>query len=276
MDIAGFLGGTDWLNEYVIPWGGNLLSALLVLIVGRMVSRGITRAVGRVMGKAGVEATLAKFLDNVLYAALLAVVVIAALDRVGVDTASALAVFATAGLAVGLALKDTLSDFAAGVMLILFKPFKVGDAIEAAGVVGKVEAIQMATTVLLTPDNRQVTVPNSALKGGMIINYTAMPTRRIDLVFGIGYGDDFELAKRLIANVLEDDPRVLEDPAPFVKVMELADSSVNIAVRPWVNAGDFWDTRCDLHEKIKAAFDANGVSIPFPQRDVHLYNAAPG
>ncbi|MBI5136880.1 MAG: mechanosensitive ion channel [Nitrospirae bacterium] len=273
MDL-GFLTGTDWLHAYIIPWGGNVLGAALVLLAGRILARMACRAVGRVAARAGVEPTLARFLDNVLKVALLAVVIVAALDQLGVQTASALAVFATAGLAVGLALKDSLSDLASGVMLILLKPFKVGDTIEGAGVLGKVEAIQMADTVLLTPDNRRVTVPNSALKGGIIVNFTAMPTRRIDMVFGIGYGDDVELARRLITEVLEGDPRVLAEPAPFVKVMELGESSVNIAVRPWVPSEHFWDVHCDLHEKIKAAFDAGGVSIPFPQRDVHLRGGA--
>ena len=272
MDFMTTLTQTDWLGDYIIPWGGNLLSALVVFIIGRWVARMVARGINRVMTKAGVEATLAKFLDNVLYAALFAVVVIASLDRLGVDTASALAVFATAGLAVGLALKDSLSDFASGVMLILLKPFKAGDFIDAGGTTGTVEAIQMASTVLITPDNRQVTVPNSSLLGGTITNFSARDTRRIDMVFGIGYDDDIDLAKRLLAEQLTADDRVLADPEPFIGVVELADSSVNIAARPWVNRADYWATKCDLTERMKKVFDANGISIPYPQQDVHMHS----
>jgi small conductance mechanosensitive channel len=274
-NAAGFLSGGDYLNEYVIPWGINIVMALAILVIGRWIAKAITRGVRRLLDKAGVDPILTRFLGNITNTALLAVVVIAALNRLGIDTTSVLAVFAAAGLAIGLALKDSLSNFSAGVMLIFFKPFKLGDFIEAGGTAGVVEEIGIFNTVLKTPDNREVIVPNAHIYGGVITNVTARDTRRIDLVFGIGYSDAIPLAKETIQAVLSADERILADPAPFVAVVELADSSVNLAVRPWVKTSDYWATRCDLTERIKEAFDAKGISIPFPQRDVHLFEAAP-
>jgi small conductance mechanosensitive channel len=274
-NATGFLSQTDYLNEYVIPWGINIVMALAILVIGRWIARAITRGVRRLLDRAGVDPILTRFLGNITNAALLAVVVIAALNRLGIDTTSVLAVFAAAGLAVGLALKDSLSNFSAGVMLIFFKPFKLGDFIEAAGTAGVVEEIGIFNTMLKTPDNREVIVPNAAIYGGIITNVTARDTRRIDLVFGIGYADAIPKAKEAITGVLSADARILADPAPFIGVVELADSSVNLAVRPWVKTTDYWQTRCDLTERVKEAFDAKGISIPFPQRDVHLFEAAP-
>jgi small conductance mechanosensitive channel len=274
-NAADLLSRTDYLNDYVIPWGINIVMALAILVIGRWIARGITRGVRRLLEKAGMDAILTRFLGSITNAALLAVVAIAALNQLGVDTTSVLAVFAAAGLAVGLALKDSLSNFSAGVMLIFYKPFKLGDFIEAAGTTGVVEEIGIFNTVLKTPDNREVTVPNAQIYGGIITNVTARDTRRVDLVFGIGYEDKIPEAKAAIQKVLEADVRILAEPAPFVAVVELADSSVNIAVRPWVKTSDWWQTRCDLTERVKEAFDARGISIPFPQRDVHLYEAAP-
>ena len=274
-NATGFLSQTDYLNEYVIPWGINIVMALAILVIGRWIARAITRGVRRLLDRSGVDPILTRFLGNITNAALLAVVVIAALNRLGIDTTSVLAVFAAAGLAVGLALKDSLSNFSAGVMLIFFKPFKLGDFIEAAGTAGVVEEIGIFNTMLKTPDNREVIVPNAAIYGGIITNVTARDTRRIDLVFGIGYSDAIPLAKEAIHAVLSADERILAEPAPFVAVVELADSSVNLAVRPWVKTTDYWQTRCDLTERVKEAFDAKGISIPFPQRDVHLFEAAP-
>jgi len=276
MDTAtNLLTRTDYLDTYVIPWGINLALALAILVIGRWVAQGLTRAVRRLMDRAGVEPILTRFAGNIAYAALIAVVIIAALNRLGIDTTSVLAVFAAAGLAIGLALKDSLSNFSAGAMLVFFKPFRVGDFIEAAGTAGVVEEIGIFNTVLKTPDNREVTIPNAHIYGGIITNVTARDTRRIDLVFGIGYSDAIPLAKETIHEVLSADTRILADPAPFVGVVELADSSVNLAVRPWVATSDYWATRCDLTERVKEAFDAKGISIPFPQRDVHLFEAAP-
>jgi small conductance mechanosensitive channel len=264
----------DYMNLYVIPWAINIISALVVFIIGRSIAKLLVKAMSKVMQRAKVDETLISFLGNVLYVALLIVVIIAALDRLGVNTTSVLAVFATAGLAVGLALKDSLSNFAAGVMLIIFKPFKVGDFVEAGGTAGTVEEIRIFNTVMRTPDNREITVPNGQIYGGTIVNVTARDTRRIDLLFGIGYEDDYRKARDLVWEVINTDERILKDPEPVIMFMELADSSVNFAVRPWVKTSDYWTVRADILEKVKLAFDNNNISIPFPQRDVHLYQVS--
>jgi small conductance mechanosensitive channel len=264
----------DYLNLYIIPWGINLFMALVVFIIGRWLAKGISRMVKRLMRKAEVDEILTSFIGNIAYFALLIVVIIAALDRLGVNTTSVLAVFATAGLAVGLALKDSLSNFAAGVMLVLFKPFKSGDFIEAAGNMGVVEKLRIFSTVMRTGDNREITIPNSQIYVSTIVNYSARDTRRIDMTFGIGYEDDIKKAKALIDEAIKEDQRILADPAPAILLMELADSSVNFAVRPWVNASDYWDVRSDLLERVKHKFDHNGISIPYPQTDVHLFTAS--
>ncbi len=262
---------TDYLNLYIIPWAINLTLALVIFVIGRWIARAVTRALGRLMKRAGLDESLVDFLGNLIYAALLVVVIIAALDRLGVDTTSVLAIFATAGLAIGLALKDSLSNLAAGVMLVLFKPFKLGDFVEAGGVSGVVESIRIFSTLLKTPDNREIIVPNGQIYGGTIVNYSARDTRRIDLVFGIGYDDDIRQAKALIEQIMAADERILDDPAPAVMVAELADSSVNLAVRPWVRSEHYWAVRADLLERVKLAFDEAGISIPYPQTDVHLH-----
>lgn len=276
MEQLNQLASIDWnalLQAYVIPWTIRVIVALAIFIIGRWVAKWIVNTSQRVMEKTGMDQMLANFLRNILYVLLLAVVVIAALDHLGVQTTSLLAVLGAAGLAVGLALQGSLSNFAAGVMIIVFRPFKVGDFIEAAGTAGVVEEVRIFNTVLRTPDNREIIVPNGQIYDGTIVNVSARDTRRIDLVFGIGYEDDLRKAKQLIEAELGKDERILADPAPAVAVGELADSSVNINVRPWVKSGDYWAVRSDLLENIKAAFDANGISIPFPQRDVHLYEA---
>ena len=262
----------DYLNTYIIPWAINIGMALIIFIFGRWIARAVTNAVGRLMKKAGLDESLVDFLGNLIYAALLVVVIIAALDKLGVDTTSVMAIFATAGLAVGLALKDSLGNLAAGVMLVLFKPFKLGDFIEAGGVTGVVESIRIFSTLLKTPDNREITVPNGQIYGGTIVNYSARDTRRIDMVFGIGYDDDIRLAKQLIEEIMAADARILKDPAATVAVAELADSSVNFNVRPWVKSEDYWDVRSDLLENVKLTFDERGISIPYPQTDVHLFS----
>lgn len=262
---------TDYLNLYLVPWGINLALALVIFIVGRWIAKGICNLVRRLMNKAKMDEILTSFISNILYTALLVIVIIAALDKLGVNTSSILALFAAAGLAVGLALKDSLSSFAAGVMLVLFKPFRSGDLIEAAGITGIVEQLRIFSTVLATLDNREITIPNSQIYGGTIINYSARNTRRIDMVFGISYEDNIKKAKALIEETINEDQRILRNPEPTIMLMELADSSVNLAVRPWVNPNDYWAVRSDLMEKVKEKFDANGISIPFPQRDVHLF-----
>jgi small conductance mechanosensitive channel len=205
------------------------------------------------------------------YIGLLAFIVIAALGQLGIQTTSFIAILGAAGLAVGLALQGSLSNFAAGFLLIIFRPFKVGDLIEAAGVFGVVEAIQIFTTQLKTADNKTVIVPNAKLTDDNIVNWTVKGTRRVDMVFGIGYEDDIDKARSLMAEIIAQDSRILKTPEPQISVSELADSSVNFVVRPWVKVEDYWGVHFDLNEKIKKAFDANGVSIPFPQRDVHVY-----
>ncbi len=265
--------GTDWLNLYIIPWGTKILFALIIFIIGRWITKRLVSLAGKAMQKAKLDDMLINFLSNILSMALLVVVVLAALEQLGVNTTSALAVFGAAGLAIGLALQGSLSNFAAGTMLIFFRPFKTGDFVEAAGISGIVENINIFSTLLRTADNREILVPNGQIYDGVIINYSARDTRRIDLVMGIGYEDDIRKAKALMEEVINADERILKDPAATVMLLELADSSVNFAVRPWVKTEDYWSVRADLMESIKNVFDQNGISIPFPQRDVHMFNA---
>ena len=261
------------LNTYVIPWGTKIVMALLVFIIGRLIAKLLTSAMQQVMTKGKVDKMLVTFLGNIVYTALLAVVVLAALEKLGVNTTSAMAILGAAGLAVGLALKDSLSSFAAGVMLIIFRPFRLGDLVEAGGQTGVVEEIRIFHSVLKTGDNREITMPNAQIYSGTIINYSARENRRIDMVIGIGYGDDIKRARDLIHQVLAADPTVLKDPAPTVMLLELGASSVDFAVRPWVRTADYWTTRAALLEAIKNAFDQGGISIPYPQRDIHLFQA---
>jgi len=262
------------ISEYLVPWGINIVLALVIFIVGKWLAKVIVKSVKRVMIKAKVEDVLVNFLGSLLSAVLMVVVIIAALDQLGVDTNSVLAVFAAAGLAVGLALKDSLSNFAAGVMIVIFKPFKNGDFIDAAGVVGTVDMMGIFNTILRTGDNREITVPNSQIYGGVITNFSARETRRIDLVIGIGYDDDIKAATSLLEKIVNNDTRILKDPAPVIMVSELGASSVDLAVRPWVNSADYWTVRSDTLETIKTEFDKAGISIPYPQTDVHLFKEA--
>lgn len=227
--------------------------------------------VRRLLKRAGADATLVSFLANLSYLLLLTFVVIAALDELGVSTTSFAAVVAAGGLAIGLALQNSLGNFASGFLIIVLQPFKSGDFIEAAGISGTAEAIKVFATVLRTSDNKTIIVPNSAILAGNVINYSARERRRIDLVFAIGYQDDLRRAKDLLTEIVTSDSRVLAEPEPLIKVLELADSSINFAVRPWVATSDYWDTRCDLLEKVKLEFDAHCISIPFPQQDVHVH-----
>ena len=226
------------------------------------------------MHKANVEATLIGFATNLTFTLLMTLVVISAVQKLGVPTTSFVAVVGAAGLAIGFALQGSLANFAAGVMVIIFRPFKAGDFVEAGGVSGTVEEVQIFATVLKTPDNKRVILPNSAITCGTITNYSTNDTRRVDLVFGIGYGDDIKKAKTVLEDILAQDARVLKDPAPTVAVSELADSSVNIVVRPWVKTPDYWSVHCDVTEAVKQRFDEERLSIPFPQRDIHLHQVA--
>ena len=261
----------DKIYQLLTVYGLKVLAALAIFIIGRWVAKGVRKLVERIMTKGKVDPTLITFTSNMAYIGLLAFIVIAALGQLGIQTTSFIAILGAAGLAVGLALQGSLSNFAAGFLLIIFRPFKVGDLIEAAGVFGVVEAIQIFTTQLKTADNKTVIVPNAKLTDDNIVNWTVKGTRRVDMVFGIGYDDDIDKARSLMADIIAEDSRILKTPAPQISVSELADSSVNFVVRPWVKVEDYWGVHFDLTEKIKKAFDANGVSIPFPQRDVHVY-----
>ncbi len=252
-------------------FGIRLIAAIAVLVIGWWVAKMLTRGAARLMQRGNVDPMLERFLSRLCYAALMTAVVLAAISQLGIETASLLAVVGAAGLAIGLALQGSLSNFAAGVLIILFRPYRVGHYIEAAGTAGTVEDVQIFTTVLNTPDNKRIIIPNSAVMNGTITNYTVNDKRRIDLVFGVSYSDDIDRVRGLLDELIAADARILPEPAPLVRVVQLADSSVNFAVRPWVKTDDYWAVYFDLTEGVKKRFDAERVSIPFPQRDIHLY-----
>ncbi len=262
--------------DTLVLWGTTysvkIIGAVLVFLIGKWIAGKVTGLATRLLRKNNIEETLTKFIDNMLYTTLMVVVIIAAAGQLGINTTSFLTIVGAAGLAIGLALKDSLSNFASGVMLILFRPYRVGDVVEAGGASGTVSEIALFNTTLNTPDNKRVIIPNSNITGNVITNVTANSTRRVDLVIGIGYDDDIKKAKDILEHILKEEPRVLETPASTVAVSELADSSVNFVVRPWVNTADYWKVYFDLTEKIKTTFDAQGISIPYPQTDVHLYS----
>ena len=257
--------------ELLTVYGIKVIAAIAIFIVGRWVAKAIANFIRKLMTKSNTDETLVKFVGSLSYIALLAFVVIAALNQLGIQTTSFIAILGAAGLAIGLALQGSLGNFAAGVLMIIFKPFKVGDFIEGAGVAGTVEEIQIFTTQLKTPDNKTVIVPNAKMTGDNITNYTMKGTRRVDFVFGIGYEDDIDKARNVISEIIAGDSRVLKDPAPMVAVSELADSSVNFVARAWTSADDYWGFYFDTTEKVKKQFDAGGISIPYPQRDIHVY-----
>ena len=261
-------------ETYAIPWGIRFAAAIVIFVVGRIVVALLMSFFRKVAQRGKMDSMLQDFLGAILKSLLMLVVIIAALKQLGVDTTSLVALIGAAGLAIGLALQDSLKNFASGVLLILFRPFRTGDFIEAGGTDGLVENINIFSTTLRTGDNREIIVPNGAIYSGNIINNSRRDTRRIDMVFGIGYDDDIKKAKDIMLEQMASDERVLEDPAPLVAVSELADSSVNFVVRPWVATADYWKVRFDLTEKIKLAFDQAGISIPYPQMDVHV--AQPG
>lgn len=265
---------SDKLLEWAAQYGTKIIGAIAILIIGRLLIGVIVRIVRRLMQRAKSEETLTKFVTSLTKIVLMVFIVLAALGTLGVETTSFVAIIGAAGLAIGFALQGSLANFAAGVMLIIFRPFKVGDYVEAGGTAGSIEAVGIFHTTFNTPDNKEVIVPNSSITGGNITNYSAKETRRVDLVFGIGYGDDIKLAKETLEEIVNADPRVLKDPAPTIAVSELADSSVNFVVRPWVKTADYWAVLFDLTEKVKLTFDAKGISIPFPQQDVHMHQVA--
>ncbi|MFH1370697.1 MAG: mechanosensitive ion channel domain-containing protein [Planctomycetota bacterium] len=276
VDMAAVRSTFDSVKEFLatkgVDYGLKILAAMVIFLVGKWLAGVLTNLIGRAMTKAKIELTLVSFVKNVCYVGLIVFVAIAAMSALGIQTAQFIAVIGAAGLAIGLALQGSLANFASGVLLIMFKPFKVGDFVELAGTKGTVQAIHIFNTVLDTPDNIRVTIPNAQVTGGSILNYTINGSRRVDLVFGVSYGDDINKAKKVIESVLAGDSRILKEPAPTVAVLALADSSVNFVCRPWVKPTDYWDVYFDTTAKVKLALESNGLTIPFPQRDVHMKN----
>jgi small conductance mechanosensitive channel len=260
------------LGDLATTYGIKFLTAILVLVLGLLITRWLSRGVVRMLRKANVNESLIPFLRTLISATLKVLVIISVLGMVGIQMTSFIAVLGAAGLAVGLALQGTLQNFAGGVIILLMKPYKVGDVIETQGYLGVVKEIQIFTTILTTADNKTIIIPNSPIATGSLVNFTTQGTRRVDFTFGIGYGDDIDKARNIILKIIDGDNRVLKEPAPLVKVSELGDSSVNLTARVWVESANYWDVFFDTTENVKKSFDREGVSIPFPQRDVHLYN----
>jgi len=268
--LADLQNPEQWI-PLVAPVAIQAFYALAIFLIGRWIAGIISGLAEKAMLKAKLDATLASFLSKVVFVAILVFVMIAALNQLGINTTSAAAIVGAAGLAIGLSLKDQISAFAAGVMLIMFRPFKPGDFVEVAGESGVVEDINITHTQLRTGDNKQMIIPNNDVWGSTITNYNAKPTRRIDLIIGVSYDADLKQSRSVIEGVMSREGRVLEEPAPVIAVHELADSSVNFVVRPWVNTADYWAVRWALTEEIKIALDAADIGMPYPQRDVHIY-----
>ena len=272
--------GFDWAEVWTmvqttgVDFGINVVTAILIFFVGKWVVNLIVGGLMKAMEKGELDITLRRFIGNLAGMLLMVFVIIAAINQLGVQTASLIALLGAAGLAVGLALQGSLSNFAAGVLIVLFRPYKVGDWIEGGGISGAVEEVQILTTVLKTGDNKRVIVPNSQIMGTTITNYSANETRRVDLVVGVSYSDDLDKVRKELQDLVDADERILKDPAVTIAVSELADSSVNFVLRPWVKTADYWAVYFDLTERVKKRFDEVGISIPFPQRDVHIHNAA--
>jgi len=266
MDISQYI---DMAITYISQYSLKIVSAILIFIIGKWVVKKLTVGAKKLMEKANIDKTLVEFAESLIYFALLLMVVLASLNTLGVNTTSFVAVFGAAGLAIGLALQGSLANIGAAVLIIIFRPFKVGDFVEAGGAVGTVDDINLFSTVISPIDNRTIIVPNSAIVGGNITNYSNKETRRVDHTFGIGYGDDLKLAKEVLLEILNSDERILKDPEPFVAVSELADSSVNFVTRAWVKSDDYWGVYFDLLERVKLTFDEKGISIPYPQMDIH-------
>lgn len=251
----------------------NIAVAIVIFVVGKYIAKKLTNMFANLMSKKeNADKTLIKFLENIIYYILLVIVILTSLKQLGIDTTSFLAILGAAGLAIGLALKDSLSNFASGVMIILFKPFRVGDFVEAGGTSGSIDEVGIFNTIFKTPDNQKIIVPNGQITSGTIKNVNAHDTRRVDLLVGIGYDDDIKKAKQVLNSIVEADERVLKDKGITVAVSELADSSVNFVVRAWVNTPDYWNVKFDLTEQVKLTFDKEGISIPYPQTDMHVYN----
>ena len=254
-----------------LEFGVKILVAIAIFYVGRLVARTLTKTLHKLMQKQEVDKILETFICNLVYWLVMLFVIIAAINHVGIETTSLIAVMGAAGLAVGLALQGSLSNFAAGVLIVIFRPYRVGDYVEAAGVAGTIMQVQILTTMMKTPDNKEIIVPNSQIMGSIITNYSANETRRVDMTVGVSYSDDLDKVRKTIRELVDADERVLKEPECLIAVSELADSSVNFTVRPWTKTADYWPVRFDLTEAIKKRFDKEGISIPFPQQDVHLY-----
>jgi small conductance mechanosensitive channel len=262
------------LMDLLLVWGLRIAAALLVFFIGRIITNWIVRFTRRHMERRKLDALIVNFISNILNWALLLLVITIALSQLGVDTTAMIALLGAAGIAIGLSLQDSMKNFASGVLLIMFRPFATGHFVEAAGTSGVVERITLFTSTLLTLDNREVIVPNSAIYTSNITNYSARAQRRIDLVFGVSYADDLRRARELLQQIVAAEPRILADPPPVIVVGELADSSVNFFVQPWVNNADYAPVKFALTEQVKLAFDAHGITIPYPQMDVHVQNPA--
>ncbi len=267
MDISKY---TDMAIVYASEYGLKIISAILIFMIGKWAVNKLTALVKKLMLNANVDKTLVEFSESLVYFALLMMVVLASLNALGVNTTSFIAVLGAASLAVGLALQGSFSNIGAAVLIIIFRPFKVGDFINAGGATGTVDDINLFSTIISPVDNRTIIVPNSSIISGNITNFSNKPQRRIDLTFGIGYDDDLKLAKQTLMEIIESDDRILKDPAPFVAVGELGDSSVNLLTRSWVESADYWDVHFELIEKVKLTFDEKGISFPYPQMDVHM------
>ena len=269
--------GFDWnqvlelIQTKGVDFAINLAIAIAIFYVGKMVISLVVRGLRKVMRRQEVDQTLETFVCNLVRVVLLVVVIIAAIGQLGIETTSFIAIFGAAGLAVGLALQGSLSNFAAGVLIVLFRPYRVGDFVEAAGISGVVEQVQILTTVLKTGDNKQIIVPNGQIMDSIITNYSANDTRRVDMVVGVSYDDDLDKVRATIQELVNAEERILDEPACTIAVSALADSSVNFVVRPWVKTSDYWGVMFDLTEAIKKRFDKEGISFPFPQQDVHLH-----
>lgn len=267
--------GSQDYSQYIdlaVTYGVKLVVSILIFVIGKWIARALSNTTEKLMERAKVDTTLVRFVGSIVYILLLAVVIMAAISNLGIETTSFVALLGAVGLAVGLALQGSLANVGAAVLIILFRPFKVGDLIEAAGTLGTVEEVSMFSTVLGTLDGKTIIIPNGAVIGGTITNYSLKATKRVDLTFGIGYDDDLRKAKQLLEEIAANDPLVLDDPAPMVAVAELGDSSVNFTYRAWVKTPDYWTVYFETIEKVKLAFDDNGISIPYPQMDVHLDN----
>lgn len=260
----------EFSQEILLQWVINIGTAVLVFIIGRLVVQVLTKVLTHAMRRSKMDELLVNFFASIIQSVLLLFVIIASLEQLGLDTTSLVALLGAAGLAIGLALKDSLQNFSSGVMLIIFRPFKTGDFIDAGGVTGVVEHIGIFTTQMRTGDNKSVIVPNGQIYSGTITNFSAKPTRRVDMTVGISYDSDIKKARDIIMELLNKDARILQDPAPIVVVGALNSSSVDLFVRPWVKSADYWPVLWDFNENVKHAFDSAGIGIPFPQMDIHL------